>query len=78
MMQIFAIRLPALLFAVGRQEIMMHARKILFPQPFKTDSERIFHHRQRRLRHAKTHALRQVIGANHMPFILQYPARLLP
>ena len=34
--------LPALFFAVGRQEIAMHARKILFPQSFKTDSKRIF------------------------------------
>ncbi|SQC42783.1 Uncharacterised protein [Klebsiella pneumoniae] len=57
-MQILAVCLPAFLFAIHGDKVAIHAIEILFAQPFEANVKRIFHHRQRRLRHAEAQALR--------------------
>ena len=76
-MEVLAVCLPAFLFAIRGDKVAIHAIEILFAQPFEANVKWIFHHRQRRLRHAEAQALRQMVGTDHMAFIFQHPAGLL-
>ena len=57
-MEVLAVCLSAFLFAIRGDKVAIHAIEILFAQPFEANVKRIFHHRQRRLRHAEAQALR--------------------
>lgn len=65
------------LFAIGGDKVAIHAIEILFAQPFEANVKRIFHHRQRRLRHAEAQASPVDDCAPIMAFIFQHPAGLL-